>query len=81
MARKESPHDEFNPSPIHPSLNLYFQCKNMNALPKAGGILDQDPEVLEDFAIIESILEGERKREETRPKSAKDFLGGKRLPD
>jgi len=37
---------------VEPEMALFLQCKEFNSLPNSGGLLDQDPYLLQCFNII-----------------------------
>ena len=47
-------------------MNLYCLCRDFHCLPEPGGLLDQDPVIVEAFAVIagevERLKAGERKK-------------------
>jgi len=44
-------------------LAIYVDCKTWGCLPQAGGIYDQDPEILEAFTVIENEINRTKKQE------------------
>ena len=54
-----------------PALLLFQHCQSRNALPEAGGVIDQEVEWLSDFALIESAVSEEMERRERRSRGKK----------
>lgn len=63
-------------------LRNYHLCCKFNCLPDSGGLLDQDPKLLEAFILIMNIEEKHRaftkKKDEARNKSGGSGAGGSR---
>jgi len=39
-----------------PSLQSYLDYRSFNTLPVGGGLFDQDPQMMADFRLIESVI-------------------------
>lgn len=58
---------------------LYGQCKEFNSLPTSGGVLDQDPNILDDFGIISSqIAKVEKRKDKEQETQMKRSQGHRR---
>ena len=61
-----------------PVLTLYTLCKEFKVLPEAGGLYDQDPELISNFSIIAEELHAEEKRIEKEEKLKPKRNSGRR---
>lgn len=59
---------------------MYGQCKEFNSLPNFGGILDQDPDIMDDFSIlINQIAKVEKKKEKDQETQMKRSQGRRKI--
>ena len=68
------------PGRLHPSIELYWLCKNMKwaHLPVAGGLYDQHPRFIDDMMMLFQIDQKVQKAEHDKQQREAERKGRKR---